>query len=60
MNNLIAVSKNGIEVFSHPEGHSHRPDLNAEVISKIELPTDRTFVRTTVDLGRVIGKDHKG
>ena len=58
MNNLIAVSKNGIEVFSHPETHSHRPDLNAEVISKIELPTDRTFVRTTVDLGRVIGKDH--
>ena len=56
--NPIAISANGIQVFEHPEGHSHRPDLDKEVISKIELPVDGTFVRTTVDLGRVIGKDH--
>ena len=56
--NPIAISANGIEVFEHPEGHSHRFDLNKEAISKIELPVDGTFVRTTVDLGRVIGKDH--
>lgn len=54
----IAISANGIQVFEHPEGHSHRPDLDKEVISKIELPVDGTFVRTTVDLGRIIGKDH--
>jgi len=59
-NNLkkLGTSINGIDVFAHPEGHSHRPDLDAEVISKINLPEDNTFFRTTVDLGRVIGKDH--
>jgi len=56
--NPIAKSANGIEVFLHPESHSHRPDLNGEVISKITLPEDNTFFRTTVDLGHVIGKDH--
>lgn len=56
--NAIATSSNGIQVFAHPEGHSHRPDLNAEAISKIELPTNSTFVRATIDLGHIIGKDH--
>ena len=56
--NIIGISANGIEVFEHPEGHSHRLDLNEEAISKIELPVDSTFVRTTVNLGRIIGKDH--
>lgn len=54
----IAISANNIPVFVHPESHSHRPELNAEVIGKIVLPEDSTFFRTTVDLGRIIGKDH--
>ena len=53
----IGTSKNGIEVFLHPESHSHRPDLNTEAISKITLP-EGTFHRETVDMGRIIGKDH--
>ncbi len=56
--NPIAISANGISVYNHPESHSHRPDLNAEVINKITLPDDSTFFREVVDLGRVIGKDH--
>lgn len=51
-------SMNGIEVFLCPESHPHRTDLLGEVISKITLPTDQTFFRTTIDLGRVIGFDH--
>lgn len=54
----IAISANNIPVFAHPESHSHRPDLNAEAINKINLPEDNTFFRCTVDMGRVIGKDH--
>lgn len=54
----IATSSNGIEVYRHPESHSHRPDLDSEVISKITIPEDTTFFRGTVDLGRIIGKDH--
>jgi len=54
----IALSNNGIAVFQHPESHSHRPDLDAEVIGKIVLPENETFFRTTIDLGLVIGKDH--
>ena len=55
---FIAFSANGIPMYVHPESHSHRPDLNAEVISKIVLPEDNTFYRNTIDLGRIIGKDH--
>lgn len=55
---VLGTSINGINVYCHPEGHSHRPDLDAEAISKIMLPKDNTFFRGTVDLGRVIGKDH--
>lgn len=51
-------SMNGIEVYLHPESHPHRTDLLGEVISKITLPEDATFYRTTVDLGRIIGVDH--
>jgi len=54
----IGYTANGKLVFSCDESHSHRPDLDKEVISKIEIPSDTTFVRTTIDLGRVIGKDH--
>lgn len=54
----IGISANGINVYRHPESHSHRPELDTEVISKITLPEDNTFFRGTVDLGRVIGKDH--
>lgn len=55
---FIAFSANGIPMYIHPESHSHRPDLNVEVISKIVLPEDNTFYRNTIDLGRIIGKDH--
>ena len=58
MAKIIGVSKNGFEVFEHPESHSHKPDLNAEVISKIILPEGETFYRNTIDMGKVIGKDH--
>ena len=54
----ITVSANGIEVFSHPAGHPHRSDLLAETISKITLKEGETFHRETINLGRVIGKDH--
>lgn len=48
----------GIAVFTHPsESHSHRPDLDAEAVSKISV-NGRPFVVETVDLGRVIGVDH--
>ena len=55
---MIGTSKNGIAVYAHPESHSHRPDLNKEVISKISLPENGSFHRETVNLGRVIGVDH--
>lgn len=52
------ISNNNITVYAHPEGHPHREDILAEAINKISLPTDATFHRETVDLGRVIGVDH--
>lgn len=55
---ILGTSSNGINVYYHPEGHSHRPDLDMETISKIALPEDKTFFRATVDLGRIVGKDH--
>ena len=55
---FIGYSANWQPMFVHPESHSHRPDLNMEAISKINLPEDNTFFRGTVDLGRIIGKDH--
>lgn len=60
INNIaaIALSANGIEVYTHPAGHPHREDLLSETISKIVLPEDSTFHRETVDLGHTIGKDH--
>ena len=58
MATIIGTSLNNIPVFLHPESHSHRPDLNAEVIGKIVLPEHDTFYRNTIDIGRVIGKDH--
>jgi hypothetical protein len=54
----IATTSNNIAVYRHPESHSHRPDLDAEVISKINLPENSTFFRGTIDLDRIIGKDH--
>lgn len=54
----IAFDANGVEIYAHPAGHPHRPDLLVETISKITLNDGETFHRETVDLGRVIGKDH--
>lgn len=54
----IAATANYVEVYAHPAGHPHRPDLLAETISKIILKEGETFHRETVDLGRIIGKDH--
>lgn len=56
-NIILGTSKDGIWVYYHPEGHSHRADLNKEAISKITI-ADRPFVRETVSIGRVIGVDH--
>ena len=51
-------SKNGVKVFIHPEvSCSHRPDLDKEVISKINID-GCSFIRETINLGRVIGKDY--
>ena len=55
---VLGTSANNINVYYHPEGHSHRPDLDAEAISKIVLPEGSTFFRDTVDLGYILGKDH--
>ena len=53
----LGISADNIVVYNHPEGHSHRPDLDAEVISKIKIG-NRPFVVETVTLDRVIGVDH--
>lgn len=53
----LGISIDGIVVYNHPEGHSHRPDLDAEVISKVTIG-NRPFVVETVTLDRVIGVDH--
>ena len=58
INNVLGTAANNIKVYRHPESHSHRADLNTEVIGKITLPENDTFFRTTIDMGRVIGKDH--
>ena len=54
---LFGITADGIEVYSHPEGHPHREDLLEETLKKISV-NGASFVRETVDLGRVIGKDH--
>ena len=54
----VFMSKNGVEVRIHPESHPHRMDLLEEAIAAIELPTDSTFFKQTVDLGHIIGVDH--
>ena len=53
------TSKNGIEVFVHPTSHIHNEAILEETIANIELPTDSGFIRTTIDLGHVIGYDHQ-
>ncbi len=40
----------------HLRAHPDVLDVLGEAISKIELPTDGEFLKTTVDLGRVIGR----
>ena len=45
-------------IYRHPQGHSHRPDLDAEAIASIVIPEDATFHRQQVDMGHVIGVDH--
>lgn len=59
MLNLIGTSKNGINFYKHQvASHSHRPDLDAEVISHLDVKEGQTFLRETVDLGRIVGVDH--
>lgn len=57
---VIGISNNGINVYDATSigGHIHQgvmPIIN-EVISKVNL--EGTFVRETVNMGKVIGKDH--
>ena len=52
------ITKDGVEVIvADGVSHSHREDLNEEVISKIVVG-DQPFVRETISLGRTIGKNH--
>lgn len=57
MKEIIGKTKDGIAIYNHPEGHSHRPDLDSEVISMISID-GKTFVKETVTMNRVIGYDH--
>lgn len=67
MNNIIAITANGTQVFSHPEAHPHRMDLAVEAISKMVIPvspsdpSDRNQTRhcEVIDLGRMIGVNHR-
>lgn len=52
------TSKNGIEVYIHPTSHIHNEGILEETIANIELPTDSSFIRTTINLGHVMGYDH--
>jgi len=54
---ILGTTKDGINIYRHPEGHPHREDLLAETISMIDT-AGSPFIRQTIDLGRVIGKDH--
>lgn len=52
------ITKDGVEVIvADGVSHSHREDLNEEVISKLVVG-DQSFVRETISLGRTIGKNH--
>ena len=56
---ILGTTNNGINVYKHATAsHSHRPDLDAEVINKLTITEGQTFLRETVELGRVIGEDH--
>ena len=55
--NILGFSGDGVPIYNHPEGHSHRPDLDSETICKINI-NGRDFVKETVNLGRSIGYDH--
>lgn len=58
MANILGITKDGITIYQHATAsHSHRPDLDAEAISKIEI-NNRGFIRETIDMGRIIGVDH--
>lgn len=55
---MFFTTNDNKKVYLHPQAsHSHRPELNEEVLSKINIG-DNTFIKEVVDLGRVIGKDH--
>lgn len=48
----------GVKVYVwEGNSHSHRPDLNEEVIGKVAI-NDRPVIGEVVDMGRVIGLDH--
>lgn len=51
------TSKNNVSIYLHPEAsHCHRNDLIEEVLNQIVV--DGSFIRKTINLGRIIGKDH--
>lgn len=54
---VLGTTADGVNVYRHPDGHPHREDLLAETIAKIDT-AGAPFIRQTIDLGRVIGKDH--
>lgn len=59
MPKIIGYTQNGIPVYEHPvASHSHRRDLDREAIGKLVVDKGQTFIRETVDLGRIIGVDH--
>lgn len=54
---ILGISKNGIEVFNHPQSHLHfEGSLLKEVIGKLVL--EGTYHFETVDMGRTIGKTY--
>lgn len=57
-NKVLGTTKDNINIFFHEEfSHPHREDLITETIGKIEIK-DRGYIRETIDLGRIIGKNH--
>jgi len=65
MNNIFK-SLNGTNVFAIEEAHPHRLDIAGEAIAKMVVPVapadpsdrNQTRICETLDLGRVIGKNH--
>ena len=55
---VAGVTADGEAVYYHPmASHSHRPELDGEVLGKIAI-NGGSFCRSTVNLHRIIGVDH--